>query len=861
MKLKGTRFDDELFADVSTRIVLGHGGDDKLIGASGRQYVSGGQGDDTLDGGSGVDRVLAGMGDDLAIYKMSDHSDGKTRLDDYRGGTGTDTLELHLSAEDWADASIQAEIKAFAAMLDANGAEDGASSYALNSVGLKVRNFEMLKLVVDGEIVDPLAGGTPGGPVVVDRSGSTSDEGVTITDAPANITTGSGDDSVTTGSGNDTVTTGDGDDSIQTGDGDDVISIGDGDDIVMAGPGNDTIIAGNGGGDDVIDGGPGIDLVDYPSALTIGSGISVDLQLLDRSATPTRGGVTVGDLLTAAGLPTNTPVALADGLDISTDVLIGVENVRTGRGDDTLIGDGAGNFFEGAGGNDVLDGVTGNDTLRGGDGDDTLKGGAGDDILSGGTADDTIDGDTGWDTLVLAGNRADYVFVNNDDGTHTVTDNGASREGTDLISGIENLVFADTEIGFWVVAGTTRIVGTDSSERLDGTPGFDNIDAFGGDDTIFGFEGSDWILPGPGDDVVDAAEGWDAVDYGQDEPRGATMGVSVDLGAQTATDSYGDTDTLVGINRVVATHFADTLVGSDSDEAFDPFGGDDMIDGLGGIDQLVYHWSPTGAVTSPIDIQFSAVTAGSGTVLDPFGDTDTFVNIESVQGTPLGDTILGGLGDQSFYGFGGPDTIDGGAGIDFVGYRDDASLGGPGALVVDLSIVDGAGFSSAVDGFGDTDKLRNVENLDGTGVGDQITGNAVNNSFNGRAGDDTIAGGAGSDYIEGGLGNDDLSGDADADWLLGDAGMDTLTGGPGDDQLWGGIDADLFRFAAGSGWDEIFDFAPGVDKLLLSGVTILGLSEAELGGATGPDTLVDLSSGDQIILYEVSGITDQMVLF
>ena len=54
----------------------------------------------------------------------------------------------------------------------------------------------------------------------------------------------------------------------------------------------------------------------------------------------------------------------------------------------------------------------------------------------------------------------------------------------------------------------------------------------------------------------------------------------------------------------------------------------------------------------------------------------------------------------------------------------------------------------------------------------------------------------------------------------------------------------------------MFDFDITEDKLLLTGVTITGLSEAEIGNVAGLDTLVDLSSGDQVVLYEVSAITD-----
>ncbi|WP_075216480.1 M10 family metallopeptidase [Mongoliimonas terrestris] len=54
-----------------------------------------------------------------------------------------------------------------------------------------------------------------------------------------------------------------------------------------------------------------------------------------------------------------------------------IENARGGAGDDTLIGNIAGNVLEGGRGNDTLEGIAGNDTLLPGGGIDILDGGEG----------------------------------------------------------------------------------------------------------------------------------------------------------------------------------------------------------------------------------------------------------------------------------------------------------------------------------------------------------------------------------------------------------------------------------------------------------------------------------------------------
>ena len=71
---------------------------------------------------------------------------------------------------------------------------------------------------------------------------------------------------------------------------------------------------------------------------------------------------TIGALLLAAGHLADTPVGIAEGVDIGTDALIGVENVVGGAGNDSITGNGFANIITGAGGNDTIVGGGGNDT-------------------------------------------------------------------------------------------------------------------------------------------------------------------------------------------------------------------------------------------------------------------------------------------------------------------------------------------------------------------------------------------------------------------------------------------------------------------------------------------------------------------
>ncbi|NIY77843.1 cadherin-like domain-containing protein, partial [Thalassospira sp. HF15] len=93
----------------------------------------------------------------------------------------------------------------------------------------------------------------------------------------------------------------------------------------------------------------------------------------------------------------------------------------------------------------LSEGSAGNDYLSGSEFADNQSGGAGDDILTGGEGDDTLLGGDGADQAIFSGNRNDYVIEDNGDGTLTVRDLNAADgdDGADIVSGVEELVFAD----------------------------------------------------------------------------------------------------------------------------------------------------------------------------------------------------------------------------------------------------------------------------------------------------------------------------------------------------------------------------------------------------------------------------------
>jgi len=88
--------------------------------------------------------------------------------------------------------------------------------------------------------------------------------------------------------------------------------------------------------------------------------------------------------------------------------------------------------FVGSGVEDALSGAIGNDTLDGLGGNDLLNGGTGNDMLIGGA---------GLDTAVFSGNRVQYAITRSVSGVQV-----SGPDGTDTLSGIERLQFADTTV-------------------------------------------------------------------------------------------------------------------------------------------------------------------------------------------------------------------------------------------------------------------------------------------------------------------------------------------------------------------------------------------------------------------------------
>jgi Ca2+-binding RTX toxin-like protein len=484
----------------------------------------------------------------------------------------------------------------------------------------------------------------------------------------------------------------------------------------------------------------------------------------------------------------------------AADVMVGEggdDTMTGGGGDDLICGNDDNDSIQGGAGNDRIDGgadgdsLSGNaggDTVNGGAANDTLDGGDGGDIVSGGAGDDTVDGGGGDNFDLLSGGPGNDRILGkrpqqamNDEVDYRqaagavqidLQKGSATGEGTDTFTGIEWAVgsqFNDTIVGS---NGSNVINGSLGNDRIDGGPGGDLLSGDGGDDAVVGGAGA-------GTGVLDQ----DYVVY-----RDAPGPVSVDFTAGRTT-GWGN-DTVTGIEGVFGSRYNDVLTGSNADNLLWGMEGDDELRGQSGenfalyskpVDANLAQGRAVGEGTDRLigivglvgssgndkltgDAKPNVLVGGSGgsDVLDGADGPDILVS-----GGP--STLVGGPGADQLDGGGASDHLDGGTGEDLLAGRggDDAIDGGIGledtvnylfAAGVHVDLLQGIATGEG------TDKLSNIEAVNGSTHDDQLTGDAKANSLSGGDGNDTISGGAGPDYLDGGAGRNVLDGGAGSDY-------------------------------------------------------------------------------------------------
>ena len=232
--------------------------------------------------------------------------------------------------------------------------------------------------------------------------------------------------------GSDRIFGNDGNDSLWGGGGDDTLNGGNGNNVLRGGNRRDTFDIRQGTNN--IRGGRGTDTITADNGPSNSTFVQYDV---------------VADL--ALGFAT---LIFADG-SRQENTLRSIEGAIGGNGDDTLAGNGSGNFLTGNDGDDELFGRSGDDVLAGNAGEDFLEGNQGNDAVSGGSEDDTIDGGSGNDTLI-GGEGADSIRG----GPGSDLMNGGSQSDTFLWqAGDLSSTAEDRLIGFAPIGDTIRLSG------------------------------------------------------------------------------------------------------------------------------------------------------------------------------------------------------------------------------------------------------------------------------------------------------------------------------------------------------------------------------------------------------------------
>jgi Ca2+-binding RTX toxin-like protein len=605
---------------ISIESLRGSNFDDILGGDGGNNSILGAGGNDTLYGGDGDDSLIGGAGADV-----------------HEGGAGSD----------WAsyagNTSVTADLAAGGSAGDAAGdtyigierlrGSESADTLRGDSAGNVLLGAGGDDVLDGREGDDSLIGG-PGADSLIGGAGvDLASYAASIAAVSVNLGTGSasgGEAAGDTLSGIEDVRGSNYDDVIIGDEGDNSFVSAGGADVLMGRGGDDVLMGGAGA--DVVEGGEGWDFASYAGS--------------------------------TAAVTLNLETGLVTGGDATGDTLISIENLSGSPHADSLTGDSGANTISGHYGNDALDGRGGIDTVSygystegftinlaastasspaesdsitsfenvvGSQGNDIILGDAGRNVLDGNTGNDVLDGGAGIDTAYYGSSTASWII-------DLVTGTAATTGETDTLIAIENVVGSE------------------------------------GDDHIIGDSGNNVLAGGPGADVVDGGAGTDVASYAD-----ALSGVSVDLSLGQGTAGEAAGDSLVNIEDVRGSSFADTLTGNvgsnvltgaEGDDTLDGHDGNDFLIGGPGADVLIGGAGKDTAVYSS-SLAGVSVNLSSGVCTGGDAAGDVLSGVEDARGSDFGDVLIGDAGDNVLVSAGGDDVLDGRGG-------NDALLGGPG---------------------------------------------------------------------------------------------------------------------------------------------------------------------------------------
>ena len=651
---------------------------------------------------------------------------------------------------------------------------------------------------------------------------------------------------------------------------------------ILGGTGDDALLGL--GGADILNGGVGADLM-------VG-GLGDDTYKVDNA----------GDVVTEE----NTSIP-GSGIDIvearvSYTLTNYVENLLlTGSAAIDGSGNGLNNTLTGNSAANVLDGKLGADRMVGGDGNDTYVVDNSLDIVVEKNSDKTqIDTVNSSITYALGANVENLVLTgfNSSSGignqrNNQITGNSVANTlngsgGADTMTGgdgndtyiVDNVLDAVIETNAlatqidmvatafsYVLGGNLENLRLLGSANIDGTGNALNnvLYANAGNNILDGLGGSDTASYA---DVSLLTIGLNPLDFIPVITSGATAGVVVDLNIAGSQDTKGSGfDTLLHIENVTGSSFADELTGNSSNNILDGGLGADLLAGGNGNDTFIVDGADVvveaNGNAGGFDTVFSSVSyrlAANVEYLELTGSNSTHGI-----GNDLANQLTGNAGANFLDGRAGADKMSGRGGndtyvVDNLGDEVDEVTLGSGIDLVQAYI--NYVLASSIENL----RLMGQNALDGTGniLSNVFWVNAGDNTVDGADGIDTLSyqfgansgvtvdlslsgaqatGGSGTDTV---TGFENLTGSDYADWLSGTDSVNVLDGAGGNDTVSyagasAGVTVNLAEHkailtGALTGFDTVWNF----ENIFGSGfadILIGNLGDNIINGGGGVDTV------------------------
>lgn len=938
----GTPGNDYLIANNTGWSVSGGAGNDTLHGGLGDDTLNGGDGQDSLNGGGGNDTFIngevmeGGAGNDTYVVDAWPVGSAVTTI---RDSGGADTLLLpvgatsaNVSVVNAGDYGLRLAFKrpdGSRATILVEGYFSGWPGYSIEQIKFRDGTaWTLADVVARAEVSNTTDGPDTfiygfGWDETINAKG-----GNDVVNALAGndmLDGGAGNDTLYGDYGNDTVLggTGDdllyGDDSLATAAGNDQLDGGAGSDTLNGGLGDDTYFFGRLSDSDIVNEAGGTDRIVLDAGITRANvtlyNDSDDLVVvIDGGRTQLR---VTGHFSQGASTQKVESIVFADGAVWDAAYIASnasgsaVANTFTGTaGNDSFVVDHTADIVV-EGENQGIDTVTSSTSYRlpanvenltltgilntwgygnsltnlivGNAGDNKFKSELGADTLKGGAGNDFYDITIG---VYAKDGRASTVTVieNPNEGIDTVKVNNYDYT---LPANVENMIAVTTELENRDSSGTAiprRLIGNalnnviDSSSesfaanRLDGGLGADTLIGGAANNIYVVDNALDVLIEAPNNNSIDTVEtsvNWTLADQFENLKL---VGSAAIAGTGNASNNVLDGSANAAANVLTGGMGDDTYVLGAGDTAVEQSGGGNdtvqLTTGIQGIYRLADY--------ANIEGLYLGFNMGASTLLGGFGDDSLTGNgrgnsldggagndfladqpSKSQVGSPfledLNDTLMGGDGADSLISRAGSDWLEGGRGNDTIEVNDYASLTGfKSTGIVRFKNGDGAdlvkgtrAINISVGGWTITDLAVKAQ---GTGYvlsfGDGSDKLTVENSSRGIriSFDDGVvldASGLASLSASGGRG----PGTAGADFLLGTNAADTLYGIAGDDTIYGGVGDDIID--GGDGLNQLYG-GDGND-------TITGGADADsVTGGAGND-LIDVKGAANSGFNQASG--------